>query len=103
MDKPGESPIRMAGDDGGGLRQATSDGWTIDNLQINWPTSYSILQQPGASIYFLGSPWDRLGKDASFRVLVKSESLPIAFGFSGSGKSLIWLDRSDLFIWNRHT
>ena len=103
LDKPDARPIPMAGDDGGGLRRTTSDGWTIDNLQINWPTSYSILQQPGASIFFLGPQWEQRGKDASFRVLVQSEGLPVAFGFSWSGKSLVWLDRSDLIIWTRNT
>ena len=94
-------PILMAGDDGGGLRRTTSDGWTIEILQMKWPTSYSILQPPGASIYFLASQWEHRGKDASFQVLMKSEGLPVAFGFSWSGKSLVWLDRSDLVIWHR--
>ncbi len=100
LDRTGEHPIPMAGDDGGGLRRTTSDGWTIDILQMNWPTAYSILQPPGASIYFLGSEWDHREKDASFRVVMKSEGLPVAFGFSWSGKSLVWLDRSDV-IWHR--
>ena len=103
LDRTGEPPIPIAGDDGGGLRRVTSDGWTIDILQMNWPTAYSILQPPGASIYFLGSQWNQNRKDASFRVLMKSEGLPVAFGFSKSGKSLVWLDRSDLVIWRRDT
>ncbi len=101
LDRTGGRPIPMAGDDGGGLRRSTSDGWTIDILQISWPTSYSVVQRPGASIYFVDPRWDRFNKDASFHVLKKSEGLPIAFGFSWSGRSLIWLDRSDLFIWRR--
>lgn len=100
-DRAGDHQISMAGDDGGGLRRTTSDGWTIDILQVNWPTAYSILQPPGASIYFLDPQWEHRGKDASFRVLMKSGGLPVTFGFSWSGKSLVWLDRSDLFIWHR--
>ena len=100
LDKTGCPPIPMAGEHGGGLCRTTSDGWSIDTLQMKWPTAFSVLQQPNASIFFLAPQWNGLGKDTSFRVVMKSEGLPVAFGFSWSGKSLIWLNRSDLFIWH---
>ena len=101
LDETDHRPIPMAGEFGGGLSRTTSDGWSIDTLQIKWPTAFSILHQPNASIFFIAPQWDGRGKDASFRVVMKSEGMPVAFGFSLSGKSLIWLDRSDLFIWHR--
>lgn len=101
LDKSDHRPIPMAGEFGGGLSRITSDGWSIDTLQLNWPTTYSVLHQPNASIFFLAPHWNGRGKDASFRVVMKSEAMPVAYGFSWSGKSLIWLDRSDLLIWHR--
>ena len=103
LDKKAEQPIPMAGDDGGGLRRSTSDGWTVDVMQMKWPTSYGILQSPGASIYFLDPKWKKYEKDATFQVVKKLEGLPVAFGFSWSGQTLVWLDRSDLVIWARET
>ena len=103
LDQKGHNPIRMAGEHGGGLPLTTSDEWSIDIFQIHWPTAFSVLHHPGASIYFLAPKWKDYAKDASFRVLMKSEGLPVAFGFSWSGNSLVWLDRRDLFIWHRDT
>ena len=101
LDKTGCPPIPMAGEHGGGLCRTTSDGWSIDTLQMQWPTAFSILHKPNASIFFLAPQWNGRGKDSSFRLVMKSEGLPVSFGFSWSGKSLIWLDRRDLLIWHR--
>lgn len=101
LDIANRHPINMAGDLGGGLCRTTSDGWSVDIIQIRWPTAFSILQRPGSSIYFLEQKWKKYNKDEWFRVVMKSEGLPVAFGFSWSGMTLVWLDRSDLLIWHR--
>ena len=101
LDRASCAPIPMAGDHGGGLRKTTGDGWSVDILQLRWPSAFSVLHPPRCSIYFLADAWKGLGKDARFHLVMKSAGLPVAFGFSWSGNSLLWLDRSDLFLWRR--
>ncbi|WFU05853.1 hypothetical protein QA648_22085 (plasmid) [Rhizobium sp. CB3171] len=102
LNDPDHAGIPMAGIDGGGLRTSTADGWTIETIQLQWPTTFSILQPPAASIFFLDPKWQGFGKDTSYHLVMKSEGLPVAFGFSWSGKTLIWMDSSDLHIWSRN-
>lgn len=101
LDNPKTAPIHMSGLDGGSLRSSTVDGWTVDQLPINWPETYSILQPPGASIYFLKKEWRKVKRDASFYVLQNEATEIRAFGFSWTGKTLVWADSSDLYIWSR--
>lgn len=101
LDTLKSDPIDMCGIDGGGLRSSTVDGWTVDSFPIEWPETHYILQPPGASIYFHQKDWRDHKKDASFYLLERSSAERRAFGFSWTGKTLIWADGSDLYIWNR--
>ncbi len=93
--------IRMSGPDGGGLLRVTSDGWTVNTLPIDWPKLYHIIEPPDASIHSLSPQLKAYGKDATYYLLKADLSEPVAFGFSWTGKSLVWCDRSDLHIWSR--
>ncbi len=101
LDDPDASPFQMSGSLGGGLLTTTPDGWHIDTLQLDWPRTYCILQPPQASIYFLHEKWREYRKDASYHVVKSKLGSPIAFGFSWTGKTLVWCDRVDLFAWTR--
>jgi len=100
LDKPDAEPFLMAGTDGGGLLAGTFDGWSTDILEIDWPSCYCIVQPPNTSIYFLYPKWLNCGKDASYH-LISRDAKPVAFGFSWSGNSFVWCDRSDLLVWTR--
>jgi hypothetical protein len=101
LDEPKASPFAMSGADGGGLLTITSDGWTVDTFHLDWPHTFCILQPPGASIYFLHDKPFAPKKDGTYHLVQSQLGKPIAFGFSWSGKSLVWCDRSDLYVWAR--
>ena len=101
LDEHTASPFTMSGSDGGGLLKATFDGWTVDTFQLDWPHTFCILQPPGASIYFLDDKPYSPKKDGTFHLVQSQFGEPVAFGFSWSGKSLVWCDRSDLYVWTR--
>jgi hypothetical protein len=103
LDDLSAAPFQMSGLYGGGLLTATSDGWHIDTLQLDWPRTFCILQPPNASIYFLQEKWREYKKDASYHVVNSALGSPVAFGFSWSGKTLVWCDQSDLRVWTRPT
>jgi hypothetical protein len=101
LDDANAPPFQMSGAAGGGLLTTTSDGWQIDTLQLEWPRTFCILQPPNTSIYFLQEKWREYKKDASYQVVKSDLGLPVAFGFSWSGQTLVWCNRSDLFVWTR--
>jgi len=101
LDDPKASSFVMSGSDGGGLLKVTSDGWTVDTFHLDWPRTFCILQPPGASIYFIhDKPYAPKG-DGTYHLVKSQFGEPVAFGFSWSGKSLVWCDRSDLYVWTR--
>lgn len=101
LDEPTASPFAMSGSDGGGLLKVTSDGWTVDTIQLKWPHTFCILQPPGTSIYFLHDKPNAPKKDGTYHLVQSQLGEPVAFGFSWSGKSLVWCDKSDLYVWTR--
>ncbi|MGU3400926.1 hypothetical protein ACLBWS_14490 [Brucellaceae bacterium D45D] len=101
LDGAGHIRVPMAGTDGGGLHRSTSDGWSVETIPLGWPTTFSILQPPSASIFFLDAMWQGAGKDASYHLVMKSLGMPVVFGFSPSGNTLVWMDSSDLRVWSR--
>lgn len=101
LDDRSRPPVPMAGIDGGGLRTATSDGWLIDTFQTEWPIAFSVLREPSASILDRHSDAAKLGKHPGYNLIRKSDELPRVFGFSWTGRSLIWMDSSELVVWSR--
>ena len=102
LDNPSSPPFSMSGLDGGKLRAGTSDGWGVQEIAIEWPKTHCFLEPPNASIFFSKtSSYDPFDRDSTFFLLSKDISETRAFGFSWTGKTLIWADSSDLRIWHR--
>lgn len=101
LDIAGSPSINMAGPCGGGLKQETSDGWTVASYPIDWPETYFIAQPPGASIFWADPKWSEFRKDSTFFLLERDVSDAVAFGFSWSGKSLLWADSARFLVWGR--
>lgn len=84
--------VRLAGISGGGLRRGTLDGWCVESFAIDWPDVSLLLLEPNQSIF---------QEDAVFHKLDVQSELR-AFGFSYTGRSLIYAISSDLVIFHRH-
>ncbi len=82
--------IRTAGISGGGLTRATRDGWSVERLALEWPDETLLLRQGWGFGY---SPSELV------KIAVYSEVR--AFGFSPTGRSLVFATSSDLAIWSR--
>ncbi len=53
-----EQKIRLAGVHGGSLAKRTFDGWSVDNLVIDWPCHSLLLNGPNSWVYDLnGELW----------------------------------------------
>ncbi|MEM7189058.1 MAG: hypothetical protein AAF439_05555 [Pseudomonadota bacterium] len=90
-----KTAVDTMGKDGGGLRLTTDDGWSIECIAADWPGSTFLLYPPGAGMGLL-----KVGKAPDATVLCRELDC-LAFGFSWTGKSLVWADRADLTIWHR--
>ncbi len=87
--------IPICGLHGGGLPLLTTDGWVAERLGIDWPDECLLLVPPGSWIYGLA-----YSKAALFtKVAVEREIR--AWGFSGTGLSLVLATSSDLTIFSR--
>lgn len=87
--------VRTAGLHGGGLAKQTSDGWSAEQLYIDWPDATLLLVEPGSWIY--GKAFD---KPTNYtKVHVDSEVR--AWGFSPTGRSLVLATSSDLTLFCR--
>lgn len=87
--------VRISGLSGGGLPQATKDGWTAEDFVLDWPDHSLLLVLPGSWVY-----GDCYGKPAEI-IKAGIESELRAWGFSPTGESLVLATSSDLTIWNR--
>ncbi len=85
--------IRMAGISGGGLPVASSDGWCVETVTLNWPEHHLLLVEPGSWLY-----GQRYNRPWVFHKLAVERELR-AFGFSWSGKSLVIATSSDLIVY----
>jgi hypothetical protein len=83
--------IRLAGASGGGLLAITRDGWGAVRMAIDWPDECLLLDAPFCSIYQPAAPFWKLG--------VEREVL--AYGFSYTGKSLVWATSEGVTIFRR--
>lgn len=88
--------VRMAGLNGGGLPNGTSDGWGIELYPPSWPDEELVLSQPGQTML-----WTKPGQQVSLTKLGGFVTEIRAFGFSPSGRSLIIATSSDLEIFGR--
>lgn len=87
--------VRTAGVYGGGLCKITRDGWTAEDLVLDWPAHTLLLVQPGS--WVLG---DGFGKPAHCtKVAVESELR--AWGFSPTGRSLVFASSDTLTCWRK--
>jgi hypothetical protein len=82
--------IRTAGLSGGGLSVATRDGWSVERLALEWPDETLLLRRGWGFGY---------RPDEIFKIAVHSEVR--AWGFSPTGRSLVYATSSDLAIWSR--
>lgn len=88
--------VRMAGIWGGGLSRQTEDGWRLEHLQVGVFTDWQVaLCPPGSN---LAQPERRKG---CVELELPGRADPLAIGFSPTGRSLVYLDRNELFMWSR--
>jgi hypothetical protein len=85
------SEIRVSGLVGGGLPIQTHDGWNVDALAIDWPDTSLLLLGKYESIYQPSSLFWKLAIERETR----------AFGFSYTGRSLLYAISSGITIWKR--
>jgi hypothetical protein len=89
------SRIRMAGIDGGGLRTASPDGWTVDVVAADWPAERVVLSAPGRLPF--GVP-DRGG----WQVIHDEQFCELrATGFAPDGRTLVIASSCELRIIGR--
>ncbi|RYF48682.1 MAG: hypothetical protein EOO38_09580 [Cytophagaceae bacterium] len=43
--------IRMSATSGGGLPVASSDGWSVETVALNWPDHHLLLVESGSWLY----------------------------------------------------
>ncbi|HUT88833.1 MAG TPA: hypothetical protein VMY37_05015 [Thermoguttaceae bacterium] len=87
--------IRMSGLHGGGLPRWTHDGWSAEQLALDWPRQTLLLLSPWSSIYDLTR-----GKSVDFTKLAVDSEVR-AYGFSPTGCSIVVATSSDLMIYTR--
>lgn len=69
--------VRLAGIFGGGLPTVSVDGWVLDKLAPDWPSSFVTLSSPGSS------PWVEGQANEITRIAPTSgEDTVMAYGFS---------------------
>jgi hypothetical protein len=83
----------MSGISGGGLPVASSDGWSVETVALNWPDQHLLLVEPGSWLYGALCNWPWV-----FHTLAVERELR-AFGFSWSGKSLVIATSSDVIVY----
>ncbi|MEO0586646.1 MAG: hypothetical protein AAF078_03310 [Planctomycetota bacterium] len=88
-----EQVIRLSGLHGGGLPIHTADGWSVQAITMPWPVEHLLLEEPFKTIY------DDKASVAKLAVVLGTR----AFGFSPTGRSLIWAISSDLAIYTRES
>ncbi len=77
------SKVRMAGRHGGGLALGTSDGWVLEVVPLEWPSSAVILR---GAVGPYSNPFDLHG---AARVSPGGEEIIVACGFSETGRSFV--------------
>jgi hypothetical protein len=89
----GDQLIRLSGLHGGGLSACTDDGWGVTRIAPDWPLEAIVLDPPGSSVLYEGHAEGciKIAEDFEFR----------AYGFSGTGLSLIVATSDHFELWNR--
>ena len=85
--------IRLAGPFGGGLPTVTADGWAVEVVWPDWPDGSLILSPLGESVL--------VPRCNSRCVKIRAVEELRAFGFSGSGCSLVVAESHTLTIFGR--
>jgi len=88
------TPVRIAGLHGGGLHRITTDGWSLDVVNPDWPNDRVLLTADG-DIYNdpPGQGW--------WHIFHSTRSTLRAAGFSPTGCTLAVATSSDLTLWTR--
>jgi hypothetical protein len=81
--------IRLAGLHGGGLLRCGQQGWTVEELPLDWPDVSLLLVEPWQSIYVDSAHFTKLAVEREVR----------AFGFSETGRSLVLATGSDVAVY----
>ena len=87
--------IRVAGIYGGGLPRFTRDGWSIENVTLDWAIQDILLLAPGSLL-----TGEKYGKPFGFYKLFRDFE-PITAGFSYTGKTLVIAVSSGIEVWGR--
>ncbi len=96
LDQPDGPVFRMSGLEGGGLRTCTDDGWRLSLTYSNWPKGRLLLHEPKESPF--------PSKNIMFGKTVLAERYEFrAWGFSWSGKVMVWSDEVDVRVYRRET
>ncbi|WP_442510510.1 hypothetical protein SH528x_002135 [Novipirellula sp. SH528] len=85
--------VTLAGRHGGGLSRFTDDGWTIDIVQLPWPSHFLFLSAGYLSVTnATGDTW-KLCDDNSYTFR--------AAGFSPTGRSFVFATSGEIVIFSR--
>jgi len=87
--------IGIAGPKGGGLPRATTDGWSLELVTLEWPTQDVLLVPPASALFVCHED-----EDARF-TRIESHPEIHACGFSFSGNSLVIATGDELTIYHR--
>lgn len=85
------TPIKIAGLYGGGLRVSTEDGWQLSVIAPIWPDHRVILSPPFQSLYTNLAASVQVFEDYHIR----------AYGFSETGRSFVIATSSDVTLFSR--
>lgn len=77
---------------GSALVSTTPDGWSTEQLAIDWPQVTLLLREPGFVDYLNGR-----------FILVARPTDVVAWGFSPSGKYLVLATELGFGLWVRHS
>lgn len=83
--------VRLAGLHGGGLPMTTYDGWSLECVQLPWPSHYFFMSPPWKSDCF--DQWIKIATDGAceFR----------ACGFSETGRSFVIATSCEVMLYGR--
>lgn len=88
----GEPPVARSEPTGTALVSSTPDGWSTEQLAIDWPQVTLLLREPGFVDYLNGR----------FIVVARPTDV-VAWGFSPSGKYLVLATELGFGLWVRHS
>jgi hypothetical protein len=86
--------VRMSGIHGGGLCRGSGDGWSVEELVLDWPDSVLLLEPPET-----GDVWS--GREGGVFKIKPDITTLVAWGFSPTGRTLVLAESGSLRAWRR--